>query len=199
MSSSTVEKIYIIEFKGPFLLIENQGKFHCKSPELKHAGLYLFTFEHDSGFLIWFDGFSTKNVANRLNDHIKKILCGSYSTLDILSANSGRRVEIWKGFYFKKDELKKKAFLDQKQALLPDIHAMLRGLRIFYSPLNEERRILARIEAAIMNILYEKEGAISEFPDKGMHLEPRWPEEKAFRIRIEQSPKLHGLSIEFEA
>jgi len=199
MSKAETEKLYTLKFLGPFYPVEKQGKFRFISPDLKNAGLYMFTFEYNSGFIVWFDGFSTRNVSNRLNDHIKNILRGSYSILDVNEANAGRRVEIWHGFYFTKNESKKREFDEQRQLLLPSIFTMIKGLHIFFVPLNESRRVLSRIEAAIMNQLYNSSGITSDFPDKGMHLEPRWPEETAFRVIVEKSPIIHGLPAEFEA
>lgn len=199
MSKAETEKLYTLKFLGPFYSTEKDGRFGFKSPDLKNAGLYIFTFGYNSGFIVWFDGFSTRNVSVRLNDHIKNILRGSYSILDVNEANAGRRVEIWRGFYFTKSESKKKEFDERRQFLLPSIFTMIKGLHILFAPLSESRRVLSRIEAAIMNQLHNSSGLTSDFPYKGMHLEPRWPEETAFRVIVEKGPIIHGLPAEFEA
>ncbi len=92
----------------------------------------------------------------------------------------------------------KELFLSRRQELEPATERLLCTFRVFFAPLETERRILARIEGAIMNILYSEVVPISSIPDKGMALAPRWETENPLVAKNLFSVHIHGLPQSFD-
>jgi len=71
--------------------------------------------------------------------------------------------------------------------------------RIFIVALAPVPRVLERIEAAVMNILYAASGPVSAIPDRGMALSPRWRTEEPMLVQSVSLHLFYGLPSEFEA
>jgi hypothetical protein len=127
-------------------------------------------------------------------------LTGVYTIFDVPSLRNGIRNEIWHGFWFKKKSAEKKdEFVRRSEELRWAANELLANYRIFVAPLDPLHRLLERIEAAIMNVLYDAAGPASVIPDRGMALAPRWREEQPITIRNISPVHFHGLPPEFEA
>ena len=125
-----------------------------------------------------------------------------YTVLDSLSLQDGRRVEVWHGMWTKKatnTPERKALFQSRRDKIQPAIDDLLRTLRIFVAPLPPERRVLARIESAIMNMLWSADEPINTIPDRGMALAPRRPDEPPFIVHSYTPSILFGIPSRFEA
>ncbi|MEW6125565.1 MAG: hypothetical protein AB1757_00765 [Acidobacteriota bacterium] len=202
MLNDTDHDSYLLSWKGPLVLQGCEGELFLKSPVVEQSGIYLFTVEHNNGYLIYMAGWTTRPFKKRLKEHIATYRKGTYTIFDPESLQNGKRVELWHGMWMGKStntpEMKQ-LFHSRYQELELPIESLLSAFRIFLAPLNTERRSLARIEAAIMNLLYSAEEPISTIPDKGMALAPRWIEEKPFLVNSTSTVLLYGLPELFEA
>jgi hypothetical protein len=81
----------------------------------------------------------------------------------------------------------------QISTILNAVNDQLAGFRIFVADIGTEPRILERLEAAIMNNLYEQPPPLCDIPDKGMMLAPRWDSEEPIITEIKCEANLQGL------
>ncbi len=76
------------------------------------------------------------------------------------------------------------------------LRKQLAGFRIFVThtvDMSKGERVLERLEAAIMNNLYQQPPPICDIPDRGMHLAPRRSSENPIIARNSCAALLHGL------
>ena len=193
---------YLLEWEEPFVLQGRERNLFLNSPIAEQSGIYLFTIEYQEGYLIYMAGLTTRPFKKRLREHVNTYRKGIYTIFNSESLQNGKRVELWHGMWTKKSTNtpeNKELFQSRDEELKPAIELLLSTFRIFLAPLKAERRVLARIEAAIMNILYSEAEPISTIPDKGMALAPRWAKEKPFLVNNILTVPLYGLPKTFEA
>jgi len=116
---------------------------------------------------------------------------GEYNILDIASVQQGVRKEIWHGWDYASNH--REEFEDRKLEILDAMNKQLTSFRIFVTELRTEPRVLERLEASIMNNLYQQSSPICDIPDRGMYLSPRYDSEKAIVIKNNCAYVLYGL------
>lgn len=201
MYNQVLNAEYQLAWNGPFMLQGSQSEVFLKSPATDESGIYLFTVEYCHGYLIYMAGWTTRPFKKRIQEHIRAYRRGTYTIFDTKSLQIGKRVELWHGMWMKKStntEEMKELFHSRRQELEPAIEDLLFAYRIVIAPLQTERRALARIEAAIMNILYSGSEPISTLQDRSMALALRWAEETLFLVCNLATVNLHGLPQFFE-
>ena len=77
--------------------------------------------------------------------------------------------------------------------MMPKMIKYVRIMRFFLAPIDRETRLRKRIEAAIANHLYEQDGLVGSFQEKGIRYEPRGDEESPQEIIISCSSVLLGM------
>ena len=196
-------KDYRLNWRGPFRWFGKNSSVVFDQPEAKLPGIYLFTFRHKNGFLIYSAGLTNKSFNSRLFDHLKHYLCGDYNILNPEKAEAGKRVVLWEwigyGGYDPKRWTRRNDFLKNYLKNAKRIHAQLQTMRIFIAPLDADRRVLARIEGAIMNILEKETNPAGALPVKGMALSKRRTTERPFVVKYTGNVRFHGLPRSFEA
>lgn len=183
-------KLLEVEWRGPF----SWPKFESKSqlPSLPRlSGVYLQTFKFQDGFIIYSAGLTRRPVAKRLREHTRAYLKGEYNVLDIASAQQGIRKEIWHGWGYARSH--QGEFEANKQVIVEAADRQLASFCIFIADLNDEPRMLERLEAAIMDALYQQPLPLSGLPDRGMHLSPRWQLEAPIILKNKCDVWLYGL------
>ncbi|MGH9834020.1 MAG: hypothetical protein ACRD9Y_13445 [Blastocatellia bacterium] len=197
-----IEDTLLLNWSGPFVLQGPDGNLLFDSPIASECGIYIFTVIHRDGFLIYLTGWTTRPFKKRLKEHMREYRKGTYTIFNTESLRNGKRDEIWHGMWTKREtntREMKALFESRHQEINPAIENLLSTFRIFVAPLEAERRVLARIEAAIMNILYSSEEPFCSLPDKGMALAPRWASEQPFLVKSKAEVFLHALPQCFEA
>jgi transposase len=160
----------------------------------------LWTVEHAGGFLIYAAGITRRPFVERFREHTHYYMTGIYTIFDVPSLRNGVRKEIWHGFWFgKRPEEKQNAYNDRSGEIRLAAEQLLASYRVFVAPVEPAPRLLERIEAAIMNALYNAEGPASTIPDRGMALSPRWYKEQPLIVRSIAPVLFHGLPKEFTA
>jgi hypothetical protein len=107
------------------------------------------------------------------------------------SLEHGIRKEIWHGWEYARNH--RAEFEERKSEILNAVRKQLAGFRIFVADIGTEPRILERLEAAIMNNLYQQSSPFCDIPDKGMYLAKRLNSEIPITVKNNCSAVLHGL------
>jgi hypothetical protein len=167
---------------------------NCLRPLPQVSGVYLWTFEHDDGYLIYAAGLTRRPIPKRFREHTRKYMRGEYNVLDLAAAQQGARKEVWHGWGYARDH--REEFEERKSIILDAVRKQLAGFRVFVADMRDtERRprVPERFEAAIMNYLYQQPSPICDLPDRGMQLAPRRRLESPIVVSKNCGVILHGL------
>ncbi len=184
------EPIIDVCWTGPFAWPDYEDVASLQ-PIPRHPGVYLQTFEYEDGFLIYAAGITRRDIPTRFREHTNKYLSGDYTVLDLAAIKEGKRREIWHGWGWTPE--KEQDFESRKSEILEGARNQLAGFRIFVTDIGTAPRILERLEAAVMNSLYEQPSPYCDIPDPGMQLAPRWDSESILIARATCSETLHRL------
>ncbi|MCC5877203.1 MAG: hypothetical protein JJU11_13360 [Candidatus Sumerlaeia bacterium] len=169
------------------------------SPVAREAGIYLWTVPYEQGYLIYAAGQTLRTFITRLREHTRAHREGFFTLFDPEELRRGRRVEIWHGSFGKKLSSERAAdFEERREEIQRAAARQITSFRVFVGPLQRERRLLARIEAGIMDSLYAAPAPFSEVPDRGMSLSRRWKSEHTVRVNNLNAESLHALPGSFE-
>jgi hypothetical protein len=165
-------------------------------PELPpFPGVYLWTVQYLSGYLIYAAGLTHRRFRDRINEHTGKYLAGYYTVLDISDMQLGRRSEVWHGWGW--TPAKRAQFAMRKTEIREAANRQLAGFRVFVANVETSGRVLERLEAAIMNQVYHEASPLCDIPDRGMMLAPRWETEEPIAAWNVCGSTLHGLPPSF--
>lgn len=184
-----------INWTGPYSWPKFEHKNNLQSIP-GHPGIYLQTFEYRGGYLIYAAGITRRPIPVRFREHTRKYMFGDYNVLDIAAAQKGIRKEIWHGWGWNPE--KRRQFEERKENIIEAVHNQLGAFRIFVANVPTSPRILQRLEASIMNILYCQPPPICDIPDKGMWLAPRWQDENPMLVVNNCKVPLHGVPQHFD-
>jgi hypothetical protein len=189
----TIEVRWDGPYKWPAFESENNLR-----PIPKVPGVYLQTFEYQGGYLIYAAGLTSESIPKRFKRHTRNYMNGEYNVLDIAAAQQGVRKRIWHGWTYARKH--REEFEERKSIILDAVRKQLAGFRIFVtdmgmepSVLKREPRVLYRLEAAIMDNLYQQASPICDIPDRGMNLRRRKVSENPIIVRNNCAALLHGL------
>lgn len=162
----------------------------------KQPGLYLQTFEYENGYLIYAAGLTRRAVSQRMREHTRKYRTGDYNVLSINALQRGVRREVWHGWGW---TAQKRAEFSRREAEIAGAtNKQLSAFRLFAADIGTQPRILERLEAAIMNALYQQPSPLCDVPDKGMMLAPRWESEAIITVHNQRDVTLYGLPDQLE-
>jgi hypothetical protein len=187
---SNIEPKIEIIWHGPYSWPKYEDKNNLKSIP-KKPGVYLQAVEYLDGYLIYAAGLTRRVIPIRLREHTYKYMNGDYNVLDIDAMQQGVRNEVWHGWGWNPD--KRVEFKKRKKEIIKAVQKQLTGFRIFIADIGTKPRILERLEASIMNNLYEQPAPICDIPDKGMMLMPRWDSETPIVVKNICDYKIFGL------
>jgi hypothetical protein len=181
-----------VNWTGPFGW-PGIGEISVPFPET--SGAYLWTVEyHHGGYLIYAAGITRRPMKERFREHTRAYLDGVYTLFDLDALRRGIRSEVWHGFWMRKLSPEKPQEYDRRRLELnAAAQAQLATFRIFVAAVDPLPRLLERLEAGIMNCLYTQAPPLSEIPDRGMMLAPRWATEAPLTIRNNTQVVLYGL------
>jgi len=165
-------------------------------PVPRHPGIYLWTSEHGSGHIIYVAGITRRPIPTRLREHTRKYMRGEYTILGMTAMARGVRREIWHGWGWT-DE-KRQEYERRREELVEAARRQLAAFCVFVAHVGTGPRVLERLEAAIMNALYEAPAPYCTIPDRGMMLASRWEREAPITARFRSTARLVGLPPELE-
>lgn len=181
---------------GPFGWLPSSDYFLPRVfdvPEGRARGVYLFTVPADTGQLIYWVGQTTQPFQTRLRDHVRQYFAGTYSVLDPDGLAKCQRVVLWKGMWFRKDAADRfEEYLDAAGNIAAHTRRLLQASQIFLMPAQKDKRLLARIEGAIVNCLYA-DSTVGHILDRGYHVAPRWENEEPLETLRVDGPDFLGL------
>ncbi len=186
----TKKSMLKVRWQGPFGWPGYEG-VNGLPPVPKVPGVYLLTFEYENGYIIYCAGFSGRSVPDRLREHTREFMNGRYNVLDVEALRQGSRVEVWHGWGYARQH--RDEFERRKQEILEAVRKELAAFRVFVAALPCNKRLLERLEAAIMDALYEQLPPISIIPDQGMHLSRRKDGEEPIIVENVSPARLYGL------
>jgi hypothetical protein len=181
-----------IEWLGPCGWPKMEGELDS-IPEL--PGVYLLTVEYQEGYLIYAAGITRRPMPKRFREHTREYMNGVYNVLDISAMKAGFRKEVWHGFWMRKKRSREKQaeYNNRRLEIQESVRNQLAGFRIFAAHIGTKRRILERLEAAIMENLYRQPMPLCDIPDRGMRLTPRRKSEIPIVVKNKCSEMLYGL------
>jgi len=148
------------------------------------CGVYLFTVPTTKGHLIYWVGQTSQPVRARLTTHSREFLAGTYNILDMAELREGKRTVLWRGLWWRKDSADRyEEYLLNAGQVAPLTLTQLRATHIYVIPSPKDRRLLARLEASIVNTLYA-DLEVGSILDRGYNLAPRWNTEDPVQIRL---------------
>lgn len=171
-------------FSWPGFEIANKLK-----PMQNVGGVYIFAFKYKEGYLLSGVGI-TNSTKRRIAAHTRAFRKGEYTILDVKSAESGVRNEIWHGWQYAKTH--QEEFTKRKDVILVDVEKQLEAYKIFIAEVPDIRK-RERIEASIMYNIYVSKEPWSELVDRGMFLKGRYTSELPIKIKNNSSSIIYGL------
>jgi hypothetical protein len=198
-------KVIELRWEGPFgwpgLEYRGTKQSLADATVASSSGIYLWTVEHRDGFLIYAAGITRQSFVKRLRQHTRAYRTGTFTLFDIPSLKQGVRKEIWHGIGFgtkKRTSERRNEYDKRREELRMAADEQLAAYCVFVAPVEPVRRLVERIEASIMDVLYAAPGPASAIPDRGMALAPRWPAEQPLVVRNVTGSLLHALPEELE-
>ncbi|MBS4027074.1 MAG: hypothetical protein KGZ58_00435 [Ignavibacteriales bacterium] len=168
-----------IKWEGPFSLFENQDcESIFSSDKLKSPGLYLWTIPYNDSYLVNYVGISATSILDRLETHIVHYLSGRYTIYDPEKFQNGIKERIYCPSGRVRD------FLNNNLPLSQIIFPLLKTFKLLIAPVEQEKRILERIESSIIKIL-RKDNVACGFLDNQRIIASLWREEKEISVTVE--------------
>ncbi len=182
-----------ITWEGPFAWPGFEGK--ASLPALPRVpGVYIQAFEHQGGYLIYSAGITKRAVPERFQEHTRRYLNGEYNVLDTEAASRGERKEMWHGWGYARAH--RDEFEAQREAIQNAARRQLASFRLFVADPDVAGgglRLRERLEAGIMDSLYQQPPPVCDLPDRNMFLARRLAGEPPVLIRSACSSVLQGL------
>ena len=183
-----------VEFVGPFSWPGDD-----EIPSIHEAdvgdrfGVYLWTVPYQQQELIYYVGETGTSFSVRMAQHFEKHTSGAYHLYEPREFSRGRKVALWHGMYGPDRELSLLGFIRRLPELAPVIADLAQMYRFYVAPLECEKRLRERIEAAIASYLYEQTGLAGEFQDKGIVYHGRKSNEEPVQVLIRCNAHLIDL------
>jgi hypothetical protein len=189
-----------VEFVGPYRFIGSKNESVLTAPIGKKKGVYLWTIPFQNGYLTYYVGETGVSFAVRSMQHIQNYLNGLYRLYDLEEFHNGERVLVWGGMWKpgRKGSKTMYEFLQSYSKFAPLILDFIQGFRLFLAPIEGNRRIRQRIEAAIAGSLNSQSGVVRTFQDKDIRYAPRRSKEEPIKVKITIPAAIMGLENELE-
>jgi hypothetical protein len=186
-----------VEFQGPLSWIQSSANASIFYSEVsKLPGVYLWTVRTPIGDLVYYVGETGVNFRKRMREHYKEQLSGMYHIYDPEQFSLGEKRELWRGVYGKGGERDFSKFLDMLPEIAPVLVRFVSSISFYVAPLDCEKRLRMRFEAALANHLYKQPGAIGAFQEKGIRYGPRLQGEKPIRVNVNCPEIVQGIPTE---
>ena len=171
-----------IHFTGPLAWSASEGAPSVfEDPLTWKCGLYLWTVETPAGEFVYYVGETGRTFSIRLFEHLKEHLAGAYHVYDPEPFHMGEKVELWPGLYGRPRSQAVPELLARYAELAGPIDALARTYRFFLAPLEGDRRLRERAEAAIAGALAASQ---RNFQDAGIRYRPRYVHEDPLVLEI---------------
>jgi hypothetical protein len=187
-----------LEFQGPFSAADD-SECRCLFTDAVAGenGIYLWTIEVDGAALPWYVGQTRRGFGQRMGEHIVQMLAGRYVPHDPVALSRGDSTRLCEGVGAQNGGLTLPVFLRDCETLTPKIAATIRLLRFRVAPLDEDVRLLNRLEGAIGR--YYKAHpvlALRSFFMPGMRVPAAVAGDQPMRLVLKSDAPIAGLPLE---
>jgi hypothetical protein len=188
------EQIITVEFVGPFSWLHGNGVPSISETDAgRNKGVYLWTVQLDQGELVYYVGQTGREFAERMLEHFREHMSGGYHLWDPKEFRRGRKVLLWPGRHGRDGERSLSVFIEHFPGLASAVVDLARTYRFFIAPLECDKRLRQRIEAAVAQYLYKSPGMVGEFQIAGLVYRPRLDDEVAVQALIRCKETLIGI------
>lgn len=181
---------------GPYKWYGPKDRALFSSPEVKKAGIYLWTIPFKKQYLVYYVGETGRSFAARFTEHTRDYLYGLYRIYDPHHFTQGKKTLLWEGMWKSSICDRMGEFLNRYSELSPLVYKLMGAFRIFLAPLDVEDRIRQRIEAALAKRLYQQPGLVGKFQDDDIRYSPRRHGEKPISVSKIFPEEILGLGNE---
>lgn len=179
---------------GPFKWLSQGEDFIFSNPYAFKKGVYFFTAPFGESNLVYYVGETKKTFAERLSEHLKAYLTGTYHIYDADSFIKGKKELVFTGWgNMSSKEDGKIEYIDNIGRYAPEMFSLVSKMGLFIMPVDESKRILQRIESAISIYLSKQPPPVGNFQDAGIRYIPRRLDEEPIMIEITNHKILFGL------
>jgi len=183
-----------VHFSGPFSWPGTQSAPPISQAEMgRRCGVYLWTVRLDEGELIYYIGETGRSFREGMCEHFREHMSGGYHLYEPDAFRQGRKNLLWPGRFGPTGERSLGRLLNRFPDLAPVMAALAEIYRFYVAPMNHDRRLRERIEAALATCLYGQPGMIGEFQDRGINYRPRWEAEEPLLAELRCCEPLLGL------
>ncbi len=168
----------MVKFSGPFSWSGLDGA-PCifDTPLARHRGVYLWTVPQGDSELVYYVGETGRDFATRMLEHFREHCSGGYHLYSPEAFGRGVKISLWPGRYNPEVRPSVADFMRRVPELWPAILELATLYRFFLAPLDCERRLRERVEAAIAHHLRTQPGVVGGFQDQGIRYSPRRDDE----------------------
>jgi hypothetical protein len=188
----------LLQWHGSYSFVEStdENVFTCSIGKKK--GAYLFTIPFDGKYLIYYVGETFASFATRLLQHVQSYLNGFYRVFDPDEFVKGRKVLLWGGMWKtgRRDPRLISDFIKEQAELSSKILQFIEQFKIFLAPIEEDNRVIERIEAEIAKSLNQQDGLIGDFQDNDVRYRLTRTDEQQFRVEMTFPKSIMGLKEE---
>ncbi|MBW6475027.1 MAG: hypothetical protein K0B14_18010 [Anaerolineaceae bacterium] len=201
MSEGTVENkladqcdVIDITFKGPFYWVCEQGKTSIlESPSCRQSGVYFCSVSYQEKDLVYYIGQTGRWFSSRLAEHFLQHASGGYHLYEPNAFLRGEKIQVWPGRYDATQRTTISDFLDHFDELAPVIKKLASIYRFWVAPIDGDKRLRERLEAAMSIHLHNQPGIVGAFQDKGIHYNPHCKNEAPLIAKFNNYDQIHGL------
>jgi len=190
--------VYRIQWYGPYSWYGTEDDSFFSQPITKKSGIYLWAIPFKKRYLTYYVGETGRSFAKRIVEHTRNYLHGLYRVYDPDQFAEGKKKLVWGGMWKPgtKGPDVMLEFLNRYSELSSAIYEFLGQLKIFLAPIEVEKRIRERIEAAIADRLFTQPRLIGKFQDNDIRYLPRRNSEEPISIKMVSFEPILGLCTE---
>ena len=189
-----------VRWHGPYKFFGAKDDSVLTTSLSSQLGIYLWTIPFEDKYLTYYVGETGRSFAIRFMEHARDLLNGLYRIYDPDEFAEGRKTMVWGGMWKpgRKDPGTMLEFLNRYLEMSQFIYRYLGQFRFFLAPINVEKRIRQRIEAAIAKKLHQQTGLVGNFQDSDIRYLPRRAGEQPISVIIKFFEPVLGLSSELK-
>ena len=111
-----------LQFHGPLAWVHaDDAEFIFDADISKNRCIYLWTVKTPTGHLVWYVGQTRTSFRQRMKEHFKEQMSGSYGLNDPVLLAQGERKQISPGYYGRNENSRIPSFLDEMPEVDPNL------------------------------------------------------------------------------
>jgi hypothetical protein len=187
-----------LSWTGPFSWLGPTDSLFVSAPA--GGGVYVWALPYEDAYLPYYVGETGVSLAERSRDHLQCYCSGMYTIFEAPSFREARKQVVWKGtVYSSQFGPRLSEFMQRLPELVGHVHGILDALRVFFAPLDVDKRTLRRVEGRLAGLLAEAEAPYGTFQDEGLQYATRNGDEPPILVTVEGAPNGFVLPNSFEA